>query len=133
MLSMRPSIRGWFSMTAMSCMPSTILLRLFHPTSGGPFAAPEPPRGLRLFPLLEEPPHVLGLEVEVVGVGLGPELHLFHLDRRLLLACVLLPPGLHVLELPEVHDPADRRLRLPRHLHQVHVPLGRAIGGLLAL
>src|SRR6266446_5320072 len=33
MLSMRPSIRGWFSMTAMSCMPSTILLSIFQPSS----------------------------------------------------------------------------------------------------
>src|SRR6476646_5389376 len=33
MLSMRPSMRGWFSITAMSDIPSTILLSIFHPSS----------------------------------------------------------------------------------------------------
>ena len=73
---------------------------------------------------------MLGLEVEVVGVGLGPQLDFLHLDHRLLLPRILLPAGLEVLVLAEVHDPADRRHRLARHFHQVHVPLPRQIEGL---
>ena len=64
---------------------------------------------LALVPLGEEPADVLHLEVEVVLVGLRAELDLLEHDRRLVLARSLLLLRRLVLELPEVHDLADRR------------------------
>src|SRR5262249_5994395 len=59
------------------------------------------------------------LEVEVMLVGLGPELDLLDGHERLVLARLfLLLRGL-VLELAVIHDAAHRRYRLGRDLDQV--------------
>src|SRR5215813_11272008 len=80
-----------------------------------------------LVTLLEEATHVLELEIEVVLLGLGPHLHFLDLDRRLLLARLLEPPGLRVLVLAEVHDAAHGRLRLRRDLHEVELLVARRL------
>ena len=85
--------------------------------------APEADRDLRLVPVLEEPADVPGLELIIVLVRLRPHLHFLDLDDRLLLARVLRPAALLVLELAEVHDPADGRSRLRSHFDQVQLPL----------
>ena len=77
--------------------------------------------------LFQEPPHVLGLEVEVVRVRLRPQLHFLDLDDRLLLARVFLSARLHVLVLPEVHDPAHRGHRLRGHFDEIHLALSREL------
>jgi hypothetical protein len=71
-------------------------------------------------PLLQEPAHVLDLELEIVALGLGPHLHFF---TRITVCFLrfLQPPGLRVLVLAEVHDPAHRRVRLRSHLHEVEI------------
>jgi hypothetical protein len=56
-----------------------------------------------------------------VPLGLRAHLHFLDQDRRLLLARFLLPPGLGVLVLAEVHDAADGRLRFGRYLHEVEL------------
>src|SRR5207247_3938621 len=86
---------------------------------------------LRLVALVEEPAHVLHLEVEVVPLRLGAHLHFLDLDRRLLLARFLEAPGLRVLVLAEVHDPADGRLGLRRHFDQIELALARRLQRLL--
>src|SRR5206468_682169 len=65
-------------------------------------------RDLGLVAFLQEAPHVLQLEVEVVLLGLRTHLDFLDLDGRLLLARFLEPPGLRVLVLAEVHDTAHR-------------------------
>ena len=88
-------------------------------------APAEPDRHLGLVAVLQEPPDVPRLELKVVLVRLRAHLDFFDLDDRLLLASVLRPPALLVLELAEVHDPADRRRRFRRDLDQVELPLLR--------
>src|SRR5262245_52349613 len=85
----------------------------------------EPDRDLGLVPVLDKTPDVSRLELTVVLVRLRAHLHFLDLDDRLLLTGVLRAAALLVLELPEVHDPADRRRRLWRHLHQIELPLLR--------
>src|SRR2546427_194711 len=97
----------------------------------GHLAALEAHRHLRLVALVEEAAHVLHLEVEVVPLRLGAHLHFLDLDRRLLLARFLEAPGLRVLVLAEVHDPADGRLGLRRHFDQVELALARRLQRLL--
>src|SRR5919108_3512957 len=94
-------------------------------------AALEAHGDLGLVALLEEPAHVLDLEVEVVALGLGAHLHFLDQDRRLLLARFLLPPRLRVLVLAEVHDAADGRLRFRRNLDEVEVLAAREVERLL--
>src|SRR5262249_5666242 len=84
---------------------------------------------LGLVALLQEAPHVLQLEVEVVLLGLRPHLDFLDLDGRLLLARFLEPPGLRVLVLAEVHDTAHRRRRIGRHLDQIELLLARGLQG----
>ena len=72
-------------------------------------AAPEDDDELALVALRQEAPDVLHLEVEVVLVGLRAELDLLQDDRRLVLARSLFLLRRLVLELPEVHDLANRR------------------------
>jgi len=64
---------------------------------------------------------VLGLEVEVVIVGLRAEFDLLERDLRLTLASVVRPLLLFVLELAEVHDLAHGRHGLRVHLDQIEV------------
>src|SRR6185295_5727509 len=71
------------------------------------------------------------LELEVVLVDLGPELHFLHLDVLLVLARLRLPLRLLIEELSGVHDPADRRDRGGRDLHEVEALLlgdGKRLG-----
>src|SRR5215470_14949379 len=84
---------------------------------------------LGLVALLQEAPHVLQLEVEVVLLRLRPHLDFLDLDGGLLLARFLEPPGLRVLVLAVVHDTADRRRRVRRHLHQIELLLARGLEG----
>ena len=59
----------------------------------------------------------------VVWIDLRPHLHLFDFDAHLLLPCLLLANVAFVLELAVVHDAADGRVGLGRHLHQIQVEL----------
>ena len=52
-------------------------------------------------------------------------------DDRLLLPRFFLPPGLEVFVLAEVHDAADRRLCLRRHLDEIELLLLRGLERLL--
>src|SRR3989441_902234 len=69
--------------------------------------------------------HLPPLELEVVLVDLGPELHFLDLDVLLVLARLGLALGLLVEELSGVHDPADRRRGRRSDLHQVQALLLR--------
>src|SRR6266545_4067103 len=88
---------------------------------------------LALVALGEERADVLHLEVEVVVVGLRAELDLLEHDRRLMAARGLLLLRCLVLELPKVHDLADRRRRAWVHLDQLETrllgELHRLVGG----
>jgi len=55
-------------------------------------------------PLCEESSGALQLHIEVVIIGPGSKLHLFHFDLMLILAGVPCLPLLLVLELPPVHE-----------------------------
>jgi len=87
-------------------------------------------RHLRLVPLLQESLSVLGLKLEVVILGLGPELDLFDLNDRLFLPRLSRLLALLVSVLPVIDDPADRRLGFRRHLHQIE---RQALGDLQGL
>src|SRR5579859_1549866 len=82
-------------------------------------AAPEHDRHLHLLAGFEELLQALELRLEIVLGHLRPELHLLQLDDVLLAALVLL--ALDGLELVAsvVHQAADRRARLRRHLDEV--------------
>ena len=78
----RPSMRGLLSATAMSCTASTIFWSIFQPSSVWAISRPlEADRDLHLVPLLQEPAHVLDLEVEVVPSVLGRNLTSLTSDR----------------------------------------------------
>ena len=87
-------------------------------------ASTEHDRDLDLAAIPEELLDLAGLGVEVAGADLRPVLHLLDQHMGRLLARLLGPLGLFVLELPVVHDPTDRRIGPVGHLHQVqaHVP-----------
>ena len=76
-------------------------------------------RDLDLASLAEEPLDLPGLGGKVADPDLGPVLHLLDQDTGGLLSGLLGLLGVLVLELPVVHDPANRRVRLIRHLHQI--------------
>ena len=76
-------------------------------------------RHLRLVPLLQESLGVPGLKLEVMILGLGPELDLFDLNDRLFLLRLSRLLALLVSVLPVIDDPTDRRLGFRRHLHQI--------------
>ena len=59
------------------------------------------------------------LEIEVVIFDPGTHLHLFEVYLMLLLASFTGLPLLLVAEFPVVHDPADGRTRIRRHLYQI--------------
>src|SRR5687768_3109973 len=92
-------------------------------------AAAEADDGLDLVPVLEEADHVVLLEVEVVLVDAGAELHLLDDDHLLLLLGLGLLLLLLEEELAVIHDLADRRIRRRRDLHEVEVLLpGHLVG-----
>src|SRR5579864_3777266 len=82
-------------------------------------SAPEHDRHLYLLACFEELSQTFELGLEIVLRHLGSKLHLLQLDDVLLAALVLL--ALDGLELVSsvIHQPADRRLRLRRHLYEV--------------
>src|SRR6056297_290614 len=86
-------------------------------------AASKTQRHLDLVARLEELEHVAHLDVIVVRVGVGAELDFLDLDGLLLLACLGLAFLLFVLVLSEIHDLADRRLRIRRYFHEVEPDL----------
>ena len=69
----------------------------------------------------QEPLDVALLRGVVVRIDLRTELDLLDLDPGLLLAGLLLTDVALVLELPVVHDPAPREVRLRRHLHEIEI------------
>ena len=69
-------------------------------------APPEDDRQLALVAFTQKAADVLELEVQVMLVGLGPQLDLLDHHRRLVAPGRLLLLGRLVLELAEVHDPA---------------------------
>ena len=92
------------------------------------FAAAEAQGDLHLVALLEELQHIAHLDVVVVGVGPGAELHLFDFDDLLLLAGFGFALLLFVLELAEVHDLADGRSCVGRDFDKVEARiLGEAL------
>src|SRR2546421_4565395 len=82
-------------------------------------AAPEHDRPLDRFSCLEELSQTLEFGLEVMLRDLRPQLHLFQLDDVLLAPLVLLALDGLELEASVVHQAADRRARLRRHLHEV--------------
>ncbi len=64
-----------------------------------------------------------------MNVDLGAKAELFDVDAPLLLPGVPLPLALLVLELAEVHDAADGRIRVRGNFHQVQVEPGRRFEG----
>ena len=80
-------------------------------------SAAEHDRDLDLAAVAQERFHLAGLGGEVTGTDLRPVLHLLDQNVGRLPARFLGPLGLFVLELPVVHDPADRWIGLVGHLH----------------
>jgi len=85
---------------------------------------------LSLIPFLQKALGVPGLELEIMILSLRPKFDLFNLNNRLLLLRLPRLLTLFVAVFPIVHDPANRRLRLRRHLHQIERKL---LGGLESL
>ena len=84
-------------------------------------SATEHDRDLDLVTLTEELGDLAGLGVEVATADLRAVLHLLDHDVGRLLAGLLGPLLLLVLELGEVHDPAHRWTRIRRDLDQVEL------------
>src|SRR5581483_9471698 len=93
------------------------------PAKFGMLCLPEPEhdRHLHLVTLAEELLDLAGLRVEVAVPDLAPVLHFLARNVGALAAGVTLALGLLVLPLAVVHDPADRGVRLSRHLDEVEV------------
>jgi hypothetical protein len=93
------------------------------------FTPPEHDRHDDLVLVHQERLRLIHLELDVVLAGLGAEADLLDLgvvDVRLVVLLLLL-----VLELAEVHDPADGRLLVRRHLDEVEARLPRQVQGLV--
>ena len=86
-------------------------------------ATTEHDRDLDLVALLEEPHDVTLLGLVVVRVDLRSELHLLDHDVGLVPSCLTGLLGVLVLELPVVHELADRRPRHGRDLDEIEVGL----------
>ena len=122
MIMLRPSCLGADSTKPSSSTSPARPLQQPEPELGAVLlAATEHDRDLDLVARLQEPHDVTLLGLVVVRVDLRAKLHL--LDDRVglvapRLACLL---GVLVLELPVVHELADRRAGRRRHLDQVEV------------
>ena len=84
---------------------------------------------LHLHVLAKKIDRVRHLGLEIVRINVRTELDLLHLVRVLVLAALLLPLLLLVLELAELHQPADRRIGVGRNLDEVHSLLTRQYQG----
>src|SRR5512140_1402941 len=93
----------------------------------GEFPSAEPDGHLALVAFLKEAADMLQLRVQVVLFRLRPDLDLLDLDDGLLLPRLLLPLARDVLELAEIHDPADRRRVHGGHFDQIEVLGPRAL------
>jgi len=91
---------------------------------------PEPDGDAHVLSLVQEAAGVADLEVQIMVVGLGPELQLLHVVRVLLLAGFLRRLLLLVLVLAEVHDPDDGRAGAGRDLDEVQPHVGSLLSGL---
>jgi hypothetical protein len=96
----------------------------------GLLAAAEHDRDLDLVPRLEEADDVALLGRVVVRVDLGTELHLLDDGEHLVLAALTRLLRRLVLELPVVHELADRRAGHRSDLDQVEVAVLRELDGL---
>ncbi len=85
----------------------------------GDLTSPKEDPDLDLITISEETLDVSDFGLQIVDIGLGTDLDLLYLHRRLLLAGLFHLFGLLVEELAIVHDTADRRIGLGRHLHQI--------------
>ena len=92
----------------------------------GDLAAAEHHGDAGLVGLVEELADLPDLDVVVVLLGAGAELHLLELHDHLLLLGLVLLLLLGVLELPVIHDLADGRLGRGADLDEVHPQLLRA-------
>ena len=95
----------------------------------GQFTPPEDHRHNDLVLVLEKLAGAVDLDLDVVLARLGP--HADFLDLGLVRLALVLPLLLLVLVLAVVHDTADGRLLVGRHLDQVQIDLSRGLDGLL--
>ena len=91
----------------------------------GHLTAAEEDGQLDFVPGIEELRGLTSLRFEVVVVDLGPDADLFQLDDMLMTARLPLFAALLVAELAVVHEPADGRHRIWRHLDQIEATLAR--------
>src|SRR5947207_4760277 len=82
-------------------------------------AAAETQRDLRLVAFAQEPDQVPELDLVIALVGAGAEFHFLNLNLLELELRFVRPLRLTVLELAEIHDPADRGFRERRDLDQI--------------
>src|SRR5690606_32420673 len=82
---------------------------------------------LDLVALLQEPPRVAGLELEIVLLDTRPQLHFLQLHPMLLFPGVPSFPLFLITKLAVIHDPADRWSREWSDLHEVESPLFRRL------
>ena len=122
MVMLRPSCRGKISTRPTCSTASTTSSRMRRPSSGWCISRPRNVIvTLTLWPSSQEPLDLAGLRVEVALRDLGPVLHLLDGDVAGLAPGLLGLLGRLVLVLAVIHDPADGRVRLSRHLDQVEV------------
>ena len=93
------------------------------------FATTEHEGQLDLVSLAEKVLQVIHLGLVVVFPDVRAELDLFDCVALLAFSCQPFFSPLFVPELAEIHDPADRRIRLGGDLDQVESPLGRESAG----
>ena len=97
------------------------------------FAPAEPQGDLHLVAVFKKLEHVAHFDFVIIGVGVGPDFDLFHLDDLLLLAGLGFALLGLVFELAKVHDLTDGRRCVGRNFNQIkprffchhHCPRGR--------
>lgn len=88
-------------------------------------------RDLDLVAFIQKLDRLLGLDPEVVGIDIGPQLQLFHFQARGLLALLFTDALLLIHMMSIIHDPANWRIPFRCHLDQVQrLALGTFEGGL---
>lgn len=92
-------------------------------------APPEPDSDPYLHPVIQPFSSIPHLEHAMVIGGLWAKANLLDLNLLLLLARFAFLLGLLVLELTEVHNPADGWVCVRRNLNQIQVGLTRSIEG----
>lgn len=94
------------------------------------FPAAKPQGELNLDVVAEEVHGLVQLDAKIVGVNDRPELDFLHPVRVLVFPGLFFLLGLLVLVLAEVHNAADRRIGVGRHLDQVHAQVAGPQNGL---